>query len=107
MFCINGVLNQSKTSKSKQFTIDKARKKISEGTIRKWFRYSGHNNEIQQQTVENFPTTKMNNINFDNDVVMSERLINQEIILSWIFRKTRRTWQYSDFDLAISSEFNA
>ncbi|CAI6354233.1 unnamed protein product [Macrosiphum euphorbiae] len=68
--------------------IFKASERVSEITIRNCFRHAGFNNAIPQQTVQGeqkedirFPNIN-EYVNFDNDVLTSEPLSDQEIISS-------------------------
>ncbi|XP_025191773.1 tigger transposable element-derived protein 4-like [Melanaphis sacchari] len=100
--------------------IFKAWEKVSEITIRNCFRHAGINNTIPQQTVQgeqeediSFPNIN-EYINFDNDVLTSEPLSDQEIISSLINQPEEpeeddnsEEADTPDGDLSINAVFNA
>ncbi|XP_060868646.1 tigger transposable element-derived protein 4-like [Metopolophium dirhodum] len=100
--------------------IFKAWGKVSEITRRNCFRHAGFNNAIPQQTVQgeqeediSFPNIN-EYVNFDNDVLTSEPLSDQEIISSLINQPgepeeddNSEETDTPDGDLSINAVFNA
>ncbi|XP_050065520.1 tigger transposable element-derived protein 6-like [Aphis gossypii] len=100
--------------------IFKAWEKVSEITIRNCFRHAGFNNAIPQQIVQgeqeediSFPNIN-EYVNFDNDVLTSEPLSDQEIISSLINQPEEpeeddnsEEADTPDGDLSINAVFNA